>query len=54
VTDVLRKLLALRESLTELSGLIGLYGYRDEAPEIAKMQELERELFAKVNEWDKP
>lgn len=54
MVDLLRKLLDLRTLLAEVSQLAdGCYGLEN-FPEIAKMQELERKVFNKVNDWSKP
>jgi len=55
MTDILRELLEIRDRLQKLEEHLAEYGYSSEfAPEIGEMQELERKLFLKVNEWDKP
>lgn len=52
--DLLRELLEIREKLQAVEDLAKDYGYLDELPEIASMQKLERNVFAKVSEWEKP
>jgi len=53
--DVLRKLLELRECLSDIETAIKAYGVDDEQfPEIAKMRNLEHKLFRKVEDWSKP
>lgn len=54
MTDLLRLLLELRDRLHAIGELAGDYGIRESLPEITQMQELERQAFGKVNEWDKP
>jgi hypothetical protein len=54
MSDLLRLLLNLRESLEAIADKAEDYGYGDELPEIKEMQKLERAAFEKVNEWSKP
>jgi hypothetical protein len=53
--ELLRKILDVRESLQEVKVCADAYGYDEEfLPQIAAMQKLERELFQKAEELDKP
>ena len=53
--DTLRLLLDIREKLARVKQTIEDYGYDCEsAPEVAEMQSLERKLFNRVSEWEKP
>lgn len=54
VIDLLRELLLLRENLQRIEDLGRGYGYADDLPEVREMQKLEREVFEKVAEWEKP
>ena len=54
MTDLLRLMIDLRDSLQKVQSSIREYGFTEAAPEVLQMQKLERKLFAKVNKWDKP
>lgn len=55
MTDLLRKLLNVRDAITAARQEAEAYGYQEAlAAEFNKLDETEREIFAKVNEWDKP
>jgi hypothetical protein len=54
MTDILRELLGLREELYRIAELVDSYGYTESLPEMAQIQALERQIFAKVSEWEKP
>jgi hypothetical protein len=53
--DLMRRLLDLRETLQSLDEIAGNYGLsRQMFPQIGQMQQLEREAFKVVEEWEKP
>jgi hypothetical protein len=55
VIDLLQDLLTLRINLYTLRQKAEGYGLTPEnAPEFAELQRLERSVFAKVQEWEKP
>ena len=54
MTDLLRLLLQIRDTLWKLHEESKAYGVLESLPEIKQMMELERQAFVKVNEWDKP
>lgn len=54
MTTLLRLLLDIREKFWDLKQEAQAYGVLESMPEIDQMMELERQVFAKVNEWDKP
>ena len=54
MTDLLRRLLDLRDTLEKLRADLEFSQYLDELPELAEMQKLERAMFKKIDEWEKP
>lgn len=54
MTNLLRDMLDIRDALLSLEGKFREYGYLEQSPELKQMQDLERQLFNKVQEWEKP
>lgn len=52
--ELLRKCLDVREALEDLGRMIGDYGYEDLQHNVEHMQALERTLFERLDELDKP